>query len=102
MSGGSVVVPIDGDYWAIIEGEGMNSNANASLQIGISVNSLVAVVAGSERSSQGNASDSRPVISTVQLPGLVAGDLVRALFRKRVGAQSVSLKNRHLSIFKVQ
>lgn len=107
MSGGTVIVPIDGDYWVIFEGEGMNSNANAVMEIGISVNSTAPpgpafVIAGSERDSQGNASDHRPVITTVQLPGLVAGDLIRALFRKKSGAQSVSLMRRHLSIFKVQ
>jgi hypothetical protein len=102
MSGSTVAVPIDGDYWAIFEGEGMNSNANAVMEIGISVNSTAAVIAGSERDSQGNASDHRVTMTTVQLPGLVAGDLIRTLFRKSSGAQSVSLMRRHLSIFKVQ
>jgi hypothetical protein len=102
MSGSTVIVPIDGDYWAIFEGEGMNSNANAVMEIGVSVNSTAVVVANSERDSQGNASDHRPVITTIQLTGLVAGDLVRTLFRKKSGAQSVSLMRRHLSIFKVQ
>jgi hypothetical protein len=102
MSGSPVAVPIDGDYWAIFEGEGMQSNANAVLEIAISVNSTTVATVGSERDSQGNASDHRNVITTVQLPGLVAGDLIRALFRKSSGPQSVSLMRRHLSIFKVQ
>jgi hypothetical protein len=102
MSGSTVVVPIDGDYWAIIESEAENQSASGIIEIGISVNSVVAVVANSERRSQGNANDVRPVISTIQLSALTAGDLVRCLFRKVAGAGSVSLGDRHLSIFKVQ
>jgi hypothetical protein len=102
MSGTSVTVPIDGDYWAIFEAEGMNQSASGVVEIGISVDSLVAVVANSERSSQGPASDMRPLITTIQLPGLTAGQLVRCLFRKSSGAGSVEMDRRHLSIFKVQ
>jgi hypothetical protein len=102
MSGTSVTVPIDGDYWAIFESEGENQNAASIVEIGISVNSVAAVVANSERKSQGNASDMRPLVTTVQLPGLTAGDLVRCLFRKASGPGSVAMERRHLSIFKVQ
>jgi hypothetical protein len=102
MSGGVVTVPIDGDYWAVYEGEGKNQAASAIAEVGISVNSLVAVVANSDRESQGNANDIRPMITTVQLGTLTAGDVVRMLFRKSSGAGTVSVMRRHLSIFLVQ
>lgn len=102
MSGSWVTVPVAGDYWAIFEGEGANQSASGIIDIGISVNSVVAVVAGTDRTSQGPAANLRPCVTTAQLPGLLAGDLVRALFRKLSGAGTVELNRRHLSIFKVQ
>lgn len=105
MSGGVVTVPLDGDYWAIFEGEVMNQSAAAMLEIGISVNSLIAVVAGSERFSKGNASDERTAATTVQLPGLTAGDVVRMLFREASpipGVRIVQVDRRRLTIFRVQ
>jgi hypothetical protein len=102
MSGLDVTVPIDGSYWAIWEGEFMNSNASAVLEVGVSVNSLVAVVANSERSLQGNASDLGNFVTSIELGALSAGDLVRGLFRKVMGPQTVSLIRRNLTIFKVQ
>lgn len=102
MAGLNVTVPIDGSYWAIWEGEFMNSNANAELEVGVSVNSVVAVVANSERITQGNANDRGSFVTTVELGALTAGDLVRGLFRKASGPQTVSVIRRNLSIFKVQ
>jgi hypothetical protein len=102
MAGSSVTVPIDGDYWAIFEAECFNQSASGVLEIGISVNSVIATQAPSDRRSQGPAANTRPCLTTVQLPGLVAGNLVRALFRKVSGAGSVSLQARHLTIIKVQ
>jgi hypothetical protein len=102
MSGTSIVVPIDGDYWAHFEGEAENQSGSGISQVGVSVDSLVAVVANSERRSQGNASDVRNTETTVQLPGLTAGQLVRLLFRKQAGAGTVALHARHLTIIKVQ
>jgi len=102
MAGLNVPVPIDGDYWVIFESTAMNQNANAVLQIGISLNSLVAVVAGSERRSQGPAADLRPCITTVRINGLVAGDLIRALFRRISGSGNLTLFARNLTIIKVQ
>ena len=102
MAGGSVVVPIDGDYWAIWEGEGENQSAAAFLEVGISVNSLVAIDPDSGRRSQGNANDVRAFVTTVQLPGLLGGDVIRGLFRRGGPNGSVGVENRHLTIFKVQ
>lgn len=102
MSGFSVVVPIDGSYWAIWEGEFMNSNASAILEVGVGVNSVVAVVANSERKTQGNANDMGAFITSIELGALVAGDLVRGLIRKASGPQTVSVIRRNLTIFKVQ
>jgi len=102
MAGLNVTVPIDGDYLCILEGEAEQQNASAVLEIALSVNSVTVPTANSERKSQGNASDMRAVVTSVQLPGLVAGDLVRALFRKFSGAQSVTLHRRHLILIKVQ
>ena len=102
MAGTSVPVPVDGDYWVMFESEAENQAASGVMKIGISVNSLVAVAADSERMSQGPASDVRPVVTTVQLTGLTAGDLIRALFRKVSGGGSVMLFARHLTIMKVQ
>jgi hypothetical protein len=102
MSGGSVAVPIDGDYLVIFEGEGDNQSASGALEIGISKNSLVAVVADSSRLSKGAAADTRAIVTSVQLPGCIAGDLVRCLFRRSTGAGAVSLMRRHLIIIKVQ
>jgi hypothetical protein len=104
MSGFSVIVPINGTYWVMFEGEGANQNANISVEIGISVNSVVAVVADSERKTMGNASDLRTLVTTVQIPGLIANDLIRVLFRRvgPGGMPMVSMFRRHLSIIKVQ
>jgi hypothetical protein len=101
MAGG-IVVPIDGNYCAHYEGEGMNQNANGVVEIGISVNSVVAVVANSERASNGNANDMRPLVTTVDLGALTAGDIVRMLFRKKSGAGSVQVDRRNLEIVKTQ
>jgi hypothetical protein len=102
MAGTFVTIPIDGDYLALFEAEAENQSASARIEIGISVDSVVAVVANSERDSQGPAADKRPVITSVQLPGLTAGQLVRALFRKVAGAGTVTLYARHLILIKVQ
>ena len=102
MSGLSVAVPIDGFYWGIFESDSSNQNANGSLEFGISVNSVLVALVDSERMSNGNANDERTVVTTVYLGALVAGDLVRALFRKASGAGSVSLYRKNLTIFKVQ
>jgi len=102
MAGLSVAIPTDGDYWIFYEGEGMNSNANAVLEIGLSIDSVVAVEADSERSSQGNANDLRTIASSKRVNGLLTGQLVRVLFRKLSGAQSVSIIRRRLTIIKVQ
>jgi hypothetical protein len=102
MSGLDVTVPIDGDYWAIWEGEFMNSNGNAVLEVGVGVNSTTLTVANSERDNQGNASDMGNFTASIYLGALVAGDLVRGLFRKKSGPQSVSIIRRNLTIFKVQ
>jgi hypothetical protein len=102
MGGSFVTVPIDGDYWVIFEGEGMNQAASGVVEIAISVNSTGITIGNSQRASQGPASDMRPLITTVQLLGLTAGDLIRCLFKKKSGAGSVEMDRRHLSIFKVQ
>jgi hypothetical protein len=104
MSGLSVPVPIDGKYCAIWEGEFKNDSASTVLEVGVSTNSLVAVVANSERSIQGNANDSGSFITSIDLGVLTAGDLVRGLFRKAAGAppQSVSVIRRNLTIIKYQ
>jgi hypothetical protein len=102
MSGLSVAVPIDGFYWGIFESDSSNQNANGSLEFGISVNSVLVALVDSERMSNGNANDERTVVTTVYLGALVAGDLIRALFRKASGAGSVSLYRKNLTIFKVQ
>jgi hypothetical protein len=102
MSGGVVTVPIDGNYCAHYEGEGMNQNANGVVEIGISVNSILVVVANSERASNGNANDMRPLVTTVDLGALVAGDVVRMLIRKQSGAGSVEVDRRNLEIVKTQ
>ena len=102
MSGTSVAIPVDGDYEAWFEGEGFNQAASGAIEIGISVDSLVVVQAESERASQGPAADMRPVLTSVKLTGLTAGQLVRALFRKFSGAGTVALTRRRLVIWKVQ
>lgn len=104
MSGLSIPCPIDGTYWAIFEGSATNQNANGTLEIGISINGSFPFVAvpNSERLSQGNANDQRPVLTTVNIGALVAGDQVFAVFRKNSGAGSVTMLRRNLSIFKVQ
>lgn len=104
MSATPVVVPMDGEYWAIWEGECRQSSANAILEVGISVNSVVAVTPNSERRIQSDAADLGNFVTTIQLGALVAGDLVRGLFRRSsgTGPQSVTIEYRHLSIFKVQ
>lgn len=107
MSGLSVTVPIDGDYWIMFEGEGENQSNGVEVEVAISVNNAGpggAVIAGSERLSEGNSSDTRPIVTTVQAVGLTAGDIIRAMFRRVGGGgpQTVTMKRRHLSIFKVQ
>lgn len=103
----AVTVPINGDYLVIFEGEGANQSNGIQVEIAVSVNNAGpggAVVAGSERLSEGNASDLRPLVTSVQIVGAIAGDIVRILF-KRVGGggmQTVSMFRRHLSIIKVQ
>jgi hypothetical protein len=102
MAGDSVTVPIDGDYFALWEGECEQSNANSTLEVGVSVNSLVAIVPNSERISKGAAVDVRTFTTSIHLGALLAGDLVRGLFRKVSGAGSVGLGNRNLTIFRIQ
>jgi hypothetical protein len=104
MSGLNVPVPIDGNYCAIWEGEFKNDSASTVLEVGISVNSVVAVVADSERSVQGNANDMGSFITSIDLGALNAGDLIRGLIRKAAGAppQDVSVIRRNLMIIKVQ
>lgn len=102
MSGTSIPVPIDGDYLIVFEREGDNQNAAGVLEVGISINSLVAAQAGSARQSSGSASDLRWVGTSFVATGLVAGDLIRALFRRPSGAGSVELKRGRLTIIKVQ
>jgi hypothetical protein len=98
----SVTVPVAGKYWAIFESEADNQSGSGVLEIGISVNSTVVVVAGSARSSGGSASDMRSVVTTADLGVLAPGDIVRALFRKKAGAGAVDIVNRRLTIFLVQ
>jgi hypothetical protein len=103
----AVTVPIDGSYWVMFEGEGANQSNGIQVEIAISVNNPGPggpVVAGSERLSEGNASDLRPLVTTVQVPNLTAGDIIRVLFRRVGGGgmQMVSMFRRHLTIMKVQ
>jgi hypothetical protein len=104
MAGASIAVPVDGEYWAIWEGEHRLTNDDTGIEVGISVNSIVAVVAGSERKIVGPlGSKDKPFVTTVSLGALVAGDLVRGLYRRSagVGGQTATLRRRNLSIFKV-
>jgi hypothetical protein len=102
FGGASLLVPINGDYWAIFEGEGMNQNANAVMQLSVSINGIGPSIAAAERKSEGSASDNRWVGTTVQLGTLVAGDTIHGIFRKFSGSGTVELNNRHISIFLVQ
>jgi len=100
-------VPIDGSYWVMFEGEGANQSNGSQVEIAISVNNPGpggAVVAGSERISEGNASDLRPLVTTVQIPALITGDVIRVFFRRvgGGGVQFVKMQRRHLTIIKVQ
>lgn len=102
MGGLSIPVPIDGDYDAVFEAEGMNQSASGVLEVGISVDSLVAAEADSERSTQGPASDLRTVATSIKLSALTTGQLVRVLFRRLSGGGAVELDRRRLKITKVQ
>jgi hypothetical protein len=102
MSGSSLAVPLDGDYWAMFEAECLNSNASTQVEYGISVDSTVSVSGNSARASMGPASDQRPVVTTAKLTGLVAGQLIRALFRKAAGPGTSSFIRRRLTLIKVQ
>jgi hypothetical protein len=102
MGGASVTVPIDGNYWAILEAESTNQSGSGILEVGIGVNGTAAAVANSERRAQGNANDIKIVTVTVNLGALLTGDTVHAIFRRFSGAGSVRLFARNLSIFKVQ
>jgi hypothetical protein len=104
MAGLSIPVPIDGNYWAEWEGEFKNDTASTQLEVGVSVDSLVAVVANSERTTTGNANDMGTFVTSIELGPLLTGQLIRGLFRKKAGSppQCVSIIRRNLTIFKVQ
>lgn len=97
-----VTIPIDGNYWAIFEGEGDNQSGSGVLDIAISVNSLVLPVVNSQRESGGSANDARWVGTSMDLGALTAGDFVRVLFRKASGGGSVDLMRRRLTVIKYQ
>ncbi len=104
MSGSSVTIPMDGDYCALFHGEGMNQSANAELETAIGVNTTLAASGSSAFRSQGNANDMRAFVSTADLPGLTAGDLIHGIYRRSAGSgtQSVALERRRLIVWKVQ
>lgn len=102
-SGGSpVAAPMNGDYLCIFEGEGENQSANGVLEVGVGVNSTVAPFAESPRLSQGPSADTRAIMTSVRVPGLLAGDLIYPIFRKASGSGAVRLHRRRLTLIKVQ
>jgi len=102
----AIPVPIDGNYWAIFEGENVNQSSTSSIEIAIAVGgpAPAGVIVQTQRENNGPAADKRPVITTGPLGALLTGQIVRVYFRKSQGGgpQTVALLRRRLTIFKVQ
>ena len=97
----SVVVPADGDYLVIFEGDTRGAPTTPDLLIAIGLDGGLVEIGDSEREWGAADNEDRGLTTTAALPGLTAGQVVDGMLRRMSGAGTVDIDNRRISIWQV-